>query len=121
LKRPAPKLRTRIGLYFLGLLVTWTMLVSVLLGSLLSQSARDVFRESGGQLARRTALECAPLVHFEDVSAIAQHLRTLTTPPSDVRYVVVIGEDDRVFASTFPRGVPMACCACNTARISATA
>ena len=44
MKRAAPKLRTRIGLYFLGLLVLWTLLVSVLLGSLLSQSAREVFR-----------------------------------------------------------------------------
>lgn len=106
MKRAAPKLRTRIGLYFLGLLVVWTLLVSVLLGSLLTQSAREVFRERGAQLARRTALECAPLVHYEDVSAISQHLRTLTAAPSDVRYVVVLGEDGDVFASTFARGVP---------------
>ncbi len=106
MKRAAPKLRTRISLYFLGLVVAWTLLVSVLLGSLLSQSARGVFRERGAQLARRTALECAPLVHYEDVAAVSQHLRTLTAPPTDVRYVVVIGEDGEVFASTFPRGVP---------------
>jgi signal transduction histidine kinase len=106
MKRTAPKLRTRIGLYFLGLLVMWTLLVSVLLGSLLSQSAHQVFRERGAQVARRTALECAPLVYYEDVAAIAQHLRTLTAPPSDVRYAIIIGEDDQVFASTFPRGVP---------------
>ena len=106
MKRPAPKLRTRISLYFLGLLVVWTLLVSVLLGSLLTQSAREVFRERGAQLARRTALECAPLVHYEDVSATAQHLRTLVAPPSDVRYVVVLGEDGEVFASTFAHGVP---------------
>lgn len=106
MKRAAPKLRTRIGVYFLGLAVMWTLLVSVLLGSLLSQSAHEVFRDRGAQVARRTALECAPLVHFEDVEAIAAHLRTLIAPPSDVRYAIVIGEDDEVFASTFPRGVP---------------
>ncbi len=106
MKRAAPKLRTRIGLYFLGLLVMWTLLVSVLLGSLLSQSARGVFRERGAQVARRTALECAPFVHHEDIPAITRHLRNLTAPPSDVRYAVVIGEDEQVLASTFPRGVP---------------
>ncbi len=108
MKRTGLKLRTRIGLYFLGLGVTWTVFVVLLLGDLLSDTSRQLLRERGAHLARLLALECAPLVHYEDASSISKVLAEHVSPPSDVRYIVVLNGTGDVMWSTFHAGVPSA-------------
>ncbi len=106
MRAPAVKLRTRIGLYFLVLVATWTVLVLVLLGDFLSRTSRQLLRERGADHARVVALECAPLAHYDDVASIAKVGTDRIRPPSDVRFIIVFGNGGEVVWSTFKDGVP---------------
>jgi len=108
LKRPALKLRTRISIHFLALVGTWTLFVLILLGNFLTQTARDFFRDQGAQLAQLVAVECAPLVHYEDLTSLAKMLEQRTKPPSHVRYIFVTMDNNQVVWSTFSGRTPPA-------------
>ena len=108
MSRPLPRLRTRITLYFLLLVVIWTLFVLMLLGDLLTRTSRDLFRERGAQLARTLAVECGPLVHYEEIQMLSALLAQRREAIPDIAYIVVLRQDGEVVASTFEDGPPAA-------------
>ncbi len=100
------RLRTRIALWFTGLVLLWTAAVLVALGSVLSGSAHEFYREAGAQVACALAAELVPLAYHEDYAAIRRVLARVPETHPQVRYVVVLDGTGAPMETTLPGGAP---------------
>lgn len=100
------KLRTKIALYFLGLLILWSLLVIVSMRYFLNQSLHQLFREQGVQITQAITFECLPLVHYQDISGLNNLLKSNINSLPDIRYIIVLNDVGEPILSTFQDGIP---------------
>lgn len=98
------RLRTRIALYFVALLVSWTFLVMGSINYLLSDTSRRLLREEGNRIVRTLADQSETFVHYEDTLGLAACLERQRKTHSGIRYIAVLGDDGIPIWSTFPQG-----------------
>ena len=107
IRHPAIKLRTRISLYFLGLLSAWTAFGFVAIWELIFWKLHSVYKDRGADAARALLVECVPLVTYEDAIGLEElQARTMKGNP-DLRYVIFQDGEGQVLSSTFAgNGMP---------------
>ncbi len=106
--RPRVRLRTRIVVWFAGLVLLQGIALATVITRLVDMELRASARRSGTNMAQRLLLQSTDSVLTGNPVALYKILRRAQAGTPEMRYAFILDRSGEVIAHTFARGIPQA-------------